>query len=47
MPVLSLLSAGILTAVPYCAYIDTLAVNVKIELIPLGKQCDTGWIFQV
>ena len=42
-----LMPVGILAAVPYCAYIDTLAVNIKIELIPLGKQCDMGWIFQV
>lgn len=38
---------GILTAVPYSTHINTLAVNIKIELIPIGKQCDTGWIIQV
>lgn len=47
MPISLLMSVGILTAVPYSTYINALAVNIKIELIPLGKQCDTGRILQV
>ena len=47
MPISLLMFIGILTAVPYSAYVNALAVNIKMELIPLGKQCDMGWIFQV
>ena len=47
MPISLLMSVGILTAVPYSTYINALAVNIKIELVPLGKQCDTGRILQV
>lgn len=42
-----LMPVGLLAAVPYSTYINALAVNIKIELIPLGKQCDTGRMFQV
>ena len=33
-------------AVTYSTYINTLSINIKIKLIPFGKQRDTGRIFQ-
>ena len=45
--ILQLMYVGILAAVPYGTHINALAVNVKIELIPFGKQCDAVRIFRV
>ena len=47
MLILLSMYVGLLAAVSYSTYIDALAVNIKIELVPLGKQCDTGRILQV
>ena len=44
---LPLTTCGILTAVSYSTYINALFINIKIKLIPFGKQCNTGRIFQV
>ena len=47
MPILLSMYVGILAAVSYSTYIDALAVNIKLELVPLGKQCDTGRVLQI
>ena len=42
-----LMPVGILAAVPYGTHINAQGVNIKIEFIPFGKQCDAVRIFWV